>query len=103
MQLNFTPRERLTDFTLSNARRFYSSKGNPLGLKGFIVSIVIRLNFTLTVFLVDVYYFELYSVPLQDVCTQAARRLHAKRLTQGPLFFCKIGKPRVQLFTLIFF
>ena len=24
----------LTDFTLSNARRFYSSMGNPLGLKG---------------------------------------------------------------------
>ena len=30
----------------------------PWGLKGFIVSIVIRLNFTLTVCLVDVYYFE---------------------------------------------
>ena len=24
----------LIDFTLSNARRFYSSMGNPLGLKG---------------------------------------------------------------------
>ena len=24
----------LTDFTLSNARRFYSSMGNPMGLKG---------------------------------------------------------------------
>ena len=24
----------LTDFTLSNARRFYSSKGDPLGVKG---------------------------------------------------------------------
>ena len=26
----------LIDFTLSNARRFYSSMGNPLGLKGLI-------------------------------------------------------------------
>ena len=24
----------LIDFTLSNARRFYSSKGDPLGVKG---------------------------------------------------------------------
>ena len=28
----------LMDFTLSNARRFYSSMGNPLGLKGLICS-----------------------------------------------------------------
>ena len=27
----------LTDFTLSNARRFYSSMGNPSGWKGLIV------------------------------------------------------------------
>ena len=26
----------LIDFTLSNARRFYSSMGNPLGLKGLM-------------------------------------------------------------------
>ena len=26
----------LEDFTLSNARRFYSSKGDPLGTKGFL-------------------------------------------------------------------
>ena len=26
----------LIDFTLSNARRFYSSTGNPLGLKGLL-------------------------------------------------------------------
>ena len=26
----------LIDFTLSNARRFYSSMGNPLGVKGLI-------------------------------------------------------------------
>ena len=26
----------LVDFTLSNARRFYSSMGNPLGWKGLI-------------------------------------------------------------------
>ena len=25
----------LVDFTLSNARQFYSSMGNPLGVKGF--------------------------------------------------------------------
>ena len=30
----FTPKSDLTDFTLSNARRFYSSKGDPLGVKG---------------------------------------------------------------------
>ena len=27
----------LVDFILSNARRFYSSMGNPLGLKGLII------------------------------------------------------------------
>ena len=27
------PKSALIDFTLSNARRFYSSKGDPLGLK----------------------------------------------------------------------
>ena len=27
----------LIDFALSNARRFYSSMGNPLGLKGLIL------------------------------------------------------------------
>ena len=32
----------LIDFTLSNARRFYSSMGNPLGLKG------LRQQLTLT-------------------------------------------------------
>ena len=30
----FSAKEVLIDFTLSNARRFYSSKGNPLALKG---------------------------------------------------------------------
>ena len=29
----------LIDFTLSNARRFYSSMGNPLGWKGLIMII----------------------------------------------------------------
>ena len=28
---------RLVDFTLSNARRFYSSKGDPLGVEGLKV------------------------------------------------------------------
>ena len=32
----FTPKSALIDFTLSNARRFYSSKGNPLGVKGLL-------------------------------------------------------------------
>ena len=31
----FTPRSDFIDFTLSNARRFYLSKGDPLGEKGF--------------------------------------------------------------------
>ena len=30
----FTPKSDLIDFTLSRARRFYSSKGDPLGVKG---------------------------------------------------------------------
>ena len=30
----FTLKSDLIDFTLSNARRFYSSKGDPLGVKG---------------------------------------------------------------------
>ena len=33
----FTPKSDLIDFTLSNARRFYSSKGDPLGVKGLKV------------------------------------------------------------------
>ena len=30
----FSAKDVLIDFTLSNARRFYLSKGNPLALKG---------------------------------------------------------------------
>ena len=30
----FTPKSDLIDFTLSHARQFYSSKGDPLGVKG---------------------------------------------------------------------
>ena len=30
----FTPKSYFIDFTPSNARRFYSSKGDPLGVKG---------------------------------------------------------------------
>ena len=30
----FTPKSDLVDFTLSNARQFYSSKGDRLGVKG---------------------------------------------------------------------
>ena len=30
----FTPKSDFIDFTLSNARQFYSSKGDPLGVKG---------------------------------------------------------------------
>ena len=30
----FSAKDVLIDFTLSNARRFYSSKGDPLALKG---------------------------------------------------------------------
>ena len=32
----FSAKDVLTDFTLSNARRFYSSKGNPLALEGLM-------------------------------------------------------------------
>ena len=31
---HFTPKSNLIDFTLSNTRRFYSSKGDHLGVKG---------------------------------------------------------------------
>ena len=34
MAYPFTPKEWLIDFTLSNTRRFYLSKGDPSGLKG---------------------------------------------------------------------
>ena len=34
----FTPKSDFIDFTLSNARRFYSSKGDPLGVKGLMLS-----------------------------------------------------------------
>lgn len=30
----FPPKSDFIDFTLSNARRLYSSKGDPLGIKG---------------------------------------------------------------------
>ena len=30
----FTPKSDFIDFTLSNSRRFYSSKGDPLGVEG---------------------------------------------------------------------
>ena len=30
----FTPKGDLIDFTLSHTRRFYSLKGDPLGVKG---------------------------------------------------------------------
>ena len=30
----FTPKSDFIDFTLSNARRFYASKGDPLGVEG---------------------------------------------------------------------
>ena len=32
--LTFTAKGNLIDFTLSNANRFYSSKGDPLAVKG---------------------------------------------------------------------
>ena len=32
----FTPKSDLIDFTLSNARRFYLSKEDPLGVKGLM-------------------------------------------------------------------
>ena len=36
----FTPKSDLIDFNLSNARRFYSSKGNPLGVKGLRITLI---------------------------------------------------------------
>ena len=38
----FKPKSALIDFTLSNARRFYSSNGDPLGVKG--LKITVSLN-----------------------------------------------------------
>ena len=37
LSLLYVPTGLLIDFTLSNARRFYSSTGNPLGVKGLMV------------------------------------------------------------------
>ena len=34
----FTPKSNLIDLTLSNAKRFYSSKGDPLGVKGLALN-----------------------------------------------------------------
>ena len=50
----------LIDFTLSNTRRFYSSMGNPSGLKGLIDD----LEFSLTVSECDSYEGELSSEEL---------------------------------------
>ena len=33
----FTPKSDFIDLTLSNVRRFYSSKGDPLGVKGLML------------------------------------------------------------------
>ena len=52
----FNAKDVLIEFTLSNARRFYSSKGNPLALKGFKKTILLNpfsakdilINFTLS-------------------------------------------------------
>ena len=43
----FTPKSDFVDLTLSNARRFYSSKGDPLGVKGLMNSwLLLTLNLT---------------------------------------------------------
>ena len=36
------------DFTLSNARRFYPSMGNPLAVKGLMLCLVTHLNYQMT-------------------------------------------------------
>ena len=38
----FTPKSDFIDFTLSNARQFYLSKGDPLGVKG-LTSLLISI------------------------------------------------------------
>ena len=41
----FSAKDVLIDLTLSNARRFYSSKGNPLALKGLkTISLIKKLS-----------------------------------------------------------
>ena len=42
----FTPKSDFIDFTLSKARGFYSSKGDPLGVKGLMGNSLITQNFT---------------------------------------------------------
>ena len=44
LSLPQVPKRGLIDFTLSNARRFYSSMGNPLGMKGLKVFIMYDLK-----------------------------------------------------------
>ena len=41
----FTPKSDLIDFTLSKARRFYSSMGDPLGVKGLVFSYLLKYYF----------------------------------------------------------
>ena len=43
----FGAKDVLIDFTLSNARRFYSSKGNPLALKGLNFHLILNASLKL--------------------------------------------------------
>ena len=45
----FTPKSDLIDFTLSNARWFYSSKGDPLGVKTLNINSVLVVRYFLCI------------------------------------------------------
>ena len=57
----------LIDFTLSNARRFYSSMGNPSGLKGlkenrgshFVQRLFLLINISLSIVYLVIYPYVL--------------------------------------------
>ena len=49
----FKPKSELIDFTLSNARRFYSSNGDPFGVKGLKNSSLLINPFKLKSELID--------------------------------------------------
>ena len=63
----FSPKSDLIDFTLSNARRFYSSKGDPLGVKGLSSLITVTAYHACCTITCAVYFMS--SVLPNQLCT----------------------------------
>ena len=56
----FTPKSDFIDFTLSNARRFYSSNGDPLGVKGLMASVILLYIYYNIILIFIFIFFSLY-------------------------------------------